>query len=47
MWAAFDIWRETGAGGDLPEIVDSAIDVLASGLTPKEPEMPVESAGPA
>ncbi len=32
MWAAFDTWRETGAGDDLAEIVDAALDVLASGL---------------
>ncbi|MGE5289229.1 MAG: TetR family transcriptional regulator [Micromonosporaceae bacterium] len=38
MWAAFDTWRETGAGGDLPEIVDGALDVLASGLAPQKPE---------
>jgi AcrR family transcriptional regulator len=47
MWAAFDTWREAGAGRDLPEIVDGAIDVLASGLAPQRREMPTGSAGPA
>jgi TetR/AcrR family transcriptional regulator, regulator of mycofactocin system len=32
MRAAFDTWLETGAGDDLAEIIDSALDVLASGL---------------
>ncbi len=33
MWAAFDTWLETGAGDDLPEIIDDAMDVLAFGLS--------------
>jgi AcrR family transcriptional regulator len=32
MWAAFDTWRETGAGDDLAQIVDRALDVVTSGL---------------
>jgi TetR/AcrR family transcriptional regulator, regulator of mycofactocin system len=32
MWAAFETWRESGAGDDLPQIVDRALDVLTSGL---------------
>lgn len=32
MRAAFDTWLAAGAGDDLPEIIDSALDVLASGL---------------
>ena len=34
MWAAFDTWRETGAGDDLAQIVDAALDVLASASRP-------------
>lgn len=34
MCAAFEAWRETGAGDDLQEIVDAALDVLAVGLEP-------------
>ncbi len=34
MWAAFETWRETGAGDNLPEIIDAALDVLAAGLEP-------------
>lgn len=33
MRAAFEIWLEAGAGDDLAETIDSALDVLASGLT--------------
>jgi TetR/AcrR family transcriptional regulator, regulator of mycofactocin system len=47
MWAAFDTWRETGAGADLPQIVDRALDVLALGLAPQEREIPTAPAGPA
>jgi TetR/AcrR family transcriptional regulator, regulator of mycofactocin system len=32
MWAAFETWRENGAGDDLAEMIDAALDVLASGL---------------
>ncbi len=32
MWAAFETWRETGAGDDLVQIVDAALDVLAFGI---------------
>jgi AcrR family transcriptional regulator len=32
MWAAFDTWRETGAGDDLGQIIDAALSVLSSGL---------------
>ncbi len=32
MRAAFEIWLEAGAGDDLAETIDSALDVLASGL---------------
>jgi TetR/AcrR family transcriptional regulator, regulator of mycofactocin system len=32
MWAAFETWRESGAGGDLAQIVDGALDVLTLGL---------------
>ncbi len=39
MWAAFDTWRESGAGDDLPQIVDRALDVLTSGLAvPPDPQ---------
>lgn len=33
MRAAFDTWLEAGARDDLPETIDSALDVLASGLS--------------
>ena len=33
MRAAFDTWLDAGAGDDLPQIIDSALDVLASGLS--------------
>ena len=33
MRAAFDTWLENGAGDDLAETIDSALDVLASGLS--------------
>jgi TetR/AcrR family transcriptional regulator, regulator of mycofactocin system len=36
MRAAFDTWLEAGAGDDLAEIIDSSLDVLASGLTARE-----------
>lgn len=39
MCAAFETWRETGAGDDLSEIVDAALDVLALGLETAEPAM--------
>jgi AcrR family transcriptional regulator len=43
MWAAFDTWREAGAGDDLAQIVDRALDVLAFGLaTPPDPYAPQE-----
>ena len=47
MWAAFETWHEMGAGGNLPEIVDGALDVLASGLAPRQPDGRQESAGRA
>jgi TetR/AcrR family transcriptional regulator, regulator of mycofactocin system len=32
MWAAFDAWHEEGAGDDLAQTVDAALDLLAGGL---------------
>jgi AcrR family transcriptional regulator len=33
MRAAFDAWLEAGAGDNLPETIDSSLDVIATGLS--------------
>jgi TetR/AcrR family transcriptional regulator, regulator of mycofactocin system len=44
MWAAFETWRENGAGDDLSEMIDAALDVLASGLAGAQTAAPAAPA---